>query len=211
MTLMFNYIALYFVALLGEEKAGWNVFLDPESQRPLFRSVWDFVTMPAITIGKFSLSWSLLFVLVLCILVYFYLKKTKHGYEISVVGDSIGTAKYAGMKVGRIIVRTMLLSSALIGLAGFFKLTSAGPLSTSLTDSVGWTGIVVAWLAKLDTVGIVITSLLISILRFGCSQASVTFGAVDSRFADLLQGVILFAVLAADFVIRFRIVKKEEA
>ena len=54
-------------------------------------------------------------------------------------------------------------------------------------------------------------SLLISILRFGCSQASVTFGAVDSRFADLLQGVILFAVLAADFVIRFKIVKKEEA
>ena len=211
MTLMLNYIALYFVALLGEEKAGWNVFLDPSSSRPLFRSVWDFVTMPAITIGKFSLSWSFLLVLAICVLIYFYLKKTKHGYEISVVGDSVGTAKYAGMKVGKIIVRTMLLSSALIGLAGFFKLMSAGPLSTSLTDSVGWTGIVVAWLAKLDTLGIIVTSLLISILRFGCSQASVTFGAVDSRFSDLLQGVILFAVLAADFIIRFKIVKKEEA
>ena len=211
MTLMLNYIALYFVALLGEEKRSWNIFLNPESQRPIFRSVWDFIEMPAIKIGKFSLSWSLIFALVICALIWFYLKKTKHGYEISVVGDSVGTAKYAGMKVGKIIVRTMFLSSALIGLAGFFKLMSAGPLSTSLTDSVGWTGIVVAWLAKLDTVGILITSLLISILRFGCAQASITYGAVDSRFSDLLQGVILFAVLVADFVIRFKIVKKEEA
>lgn len=211
MTLMFNYIALYFVALLGEEKKGWNVFLDPESQRPLFRSVWEVIEMPVIRIGKFSLSWSFIFALVICVLVYFYLKKTKHGYEISIVGDSIGTAKYAGIKVGHVIVRTMLLSSALIGLAGFFKLMSAGPLSTSLTDSAGWTGIVVAWLAKLDTLGIIVTSLLISILRFGCSQASVTYGAIDSRFADLLQGVVLFAVLVADFIIRFKIVRKEEA
>ena len=211
MTLMFNYIALYFVALLGEEKRSWNIFLNPESQRPIFRSVWDFIEMPAIKIGKFSLSWSLIFALAICALIWFYLKKTKHGYEISVVGDSVGTAKYAGMKVGKIMVRTMFLSSALIGLAGFFKLMSAGPLSTSLTDSVGWTGIVVAWLANLDTVGILVTSLLISILRFGCAQASITYGAIDSRFSDLLQGVILFAVLVADFVIRFKIVKKEEA
>lgn len=211
LTLMLNYVALYFVALLGEEKRGWNVFLSEESQRPIFKSVWGVVTMPAIKIGKISVSWSLIFALLICVMVYFYLKKTKHGYEISVVGDSMGTAKYAGMKVGKIIIRTMLLSSSLIGLAGFFKLMSAGPLSTSLTDSAGWTGIVVAWLAKLDTLGIILTSLLISLLRFGCSQASMEFAAIDSRFSDLLQGVILFAVLAADFLIRFKIVRKEEA
>lgn len=210
MTLMFNYIALYFVALLGEEKANWNFFLREDSQRPVFRSVWEVVEMPSIKIGKFSLSISLILVLVICALVWFYLKKTKHGYEISVVGDSVGTAKYAGMKVNWIMVRTMLVSAALIGLAGFFKLMSAGPLSTSLTDSAGWTGVVVAWLAKLDTVGIVITALLISVLRFGCAQAGIEFGAIDSRFSDLLQGLILFAVLVADFLIRFKVAKKEE-
>ena len=210
MTLMFNYIALYIVALLGEEKAKWNFFLREDSQRPIFRSVWEVVQMPAIKIGNFSLSVSVILVLALCVFIWFYLKKTKHGYEISVVGDSVGTAKYAGMKVNRIMVRTMLVSSALVGLAGFFKLMSAGPLSTSLTDSAGWTGVVVAWLAKLDTVGIVITALLISVLRFGCAQASIEFGAIDSRFSDLLQGLILFAVLFADFLIRFRIAKKEE-
>ena len=210
MTLMFNYIALYIVALLGEEKAKWNFFLREDSQRPIFRSVWEVVQMPAIKIGNFSLSISVILVLALCVFIWFYLKKTKHGYEISVVGDSVGTAKYAGMKVNRIMVRTMLVSSALVGLAGFFKLMSAGPLSTSLTDSAGWTGVVVAWLAKLDTVGIVITALLISVLRFGCAQASIEFGAIDSRFSDLLQGLILFAVLFADFLIRFKIAKKEE-
>lgn len=210
MTLMFNYIALYIVALLGEEKAKWNFFLREDSQRPIFRSVWEVVQMPAIKIGNFSLSISVILVLALCVFIWFYLKKTKHGYEISVVGDSVGTAKYAGMKVNRIMVRTMLVSSALVGLAGFFKLMSAGPLSTSLTDSAGWTGVVVAWLAKLDTVGIVITALLISVLRFGCAQASIEFGAIDSRFSDLLQGLILFAILFADFLIRFKIAKKEE-
>ena len=210
MTLMFNYIALYIVALLGEEKAKWNFFLREDSQRPIFRSVWEVVQMPVIKIGNFSLSISVILVLAICVFIWFYLKKTKHGYEISVVGDSVGTAKYAGMKVNRIMIRTMLVSSALVGLAGFFKLMSAGPLSTSLTDSAGWTGVVVAWLAKLDTVGIVITALLISVLRFGCAQASIEFGAIDSRFSDLLQGLILFAVLFADFLIRFRIAKKEE-
>jgi simple sugar transport system permease protein len=210
MTLMFNYIALYIVALLGEEKAKWNFFLREDSQRPIFRSVWEVVQMPVIKIGNFSLSISVILVLAICVFIWFYLKKTKHGYEINVVGDSVGTAKYAGMKVNRIMVRTMLVSSALVGLAGFFKLMSAGPLSTSLTDSAGWTGVVVAWLAKLDTVGIVITALLISVLRFGCAQASIEFGAIDSRFSDLLQGMILFAVLFADFLIRFKIAKKEE-
>ena len=210
MTLMLNYIALYFVGFLGETKADWNFFLRADSNRPTFDTVWRVVKMPDIVIGDFKISLSFVVTAILCALIWVYLKKTKQGYEIAVVGDSIGTAKYAGMKTGKIIVRTMVLSSALVGLAGFFKLMSAGPMSTSLTDSVGWTGVVVAWLAKLDTVGIILTSLLICVLRFGCAQASIQFGAIESRFSDVLQGVILFAVLAADFLLRFKIVKNEK-
>lgn len=210
LTLMFNYIALYFVSFLGETKADWNVFLRSDSQRPVFASVQTVVKMPAIKIGEFSLSLSLILTVVICVLIWFYLKKTKHGYEIAVIGDSMGTARYAGMKTSWIVVRTMLLSSALVGLAGFFKLMSAGPLSSSLTDSVGWTGVVVAWLAKLDTVGIFLTSFLICVLRFGSNYACSSYGSVDVHYADILQGVILFAVLVADFLLRFQIVKKEE-
>ena len=155
--------------------------------------------------------WTVIVVLVLATLVYLYLKYTKHGYEIAVVGDSPNTARYAGMKVGRIVVRTIFLSAALIGLAGAFYVSSAGTLSTSVTNDVGWTGIVVAWLAKLNTVGIVITALLITVLQFGCQAASTTYSSIDANFADLIQGIILFAVLAADFFTRFRLARRAAA
>lgn len=211
LTLMLNYVALYFVSFLGETKGKWNFFLRTDSDRPIFASVFDTVAMPALRIGDFSLSLALPLTVLICVFLWFYLKKTKQGYEIAVIGDSPGTARYAGMKTGWIVVRTMLLSSALVGLAGFFKLMTSGSLSASITDNVGWTGVVVAWLSKLEPLGIVATSVLICVLRFGCSQASVNVSAVDSRFSDILQGVILFAVLAADFLLRFKIAKKEEA
>ena len=185
LTLMLNYIALYFLTFLGETKADWNFFLSAESARPTFASFG--------------------------VLVYVYLKRTKQGYEIAVVGDSMGTARYAGMKVSTIVLRTVFLSACLIGLAAAFKVGTAGILSASITDDVGWTGIIVAWLAKLSTVGIFLVSALIGVLQYGSTAAAATFASVDSSFADMLQGVILFLVLAADFFTRFRVViaKKE--
>ena len=123
----------------------------------------------------------------------------------------MGTARYAGMKVSAIVLRTVFLSACLIGLAAACKVGTAGILSTSFTDDVGWTGIIVAWLAKLSTVGIFVVSALIGVLQYGSTAAAATFAAVDSSFSDMLQGVILFLVLAADFYTRFRvvIVKKE--
>jgi simple sugar transport system permease protein len=79
-----------------------------------------------------------------------------------------------------------------------------------VTNDVGWTGIVVAWLAKLNTVGILVTSLLITVLQYGCQAASTSYPTIDANFADLLQGVILFVVLAADFFIRFKIVPRSK-
>ena len=148
----------------------------------------------------------------LMVLVFIYLRYSKHGYEISVVGDSIGTAKYAGMKVNKIILRTVFLSAALIGLAAAFKVGTSGVLSTSITDDVGWTGIIVAWLSQLSTPVIFVISALICVLQHGSMVAATTFSQVDSSFANMLQGAILFLVLAADFCIRFKIarVKKGE-
>ena len=104
-----------------------------------------------------------------------------------------------------------LLSACLIGLAAAFKVGTAGILSTAITDDVGWTGIIVAWLAKLNTGVIFLVSALIGVLQYGSAAAAATFAQVDSSFADMLQGVILFLVLAADFFTRFRVViaKKE--
>lgn len=206
LTLMLNYIALYFLQFFAETKAGWNFFLDTESARPKFAKFPANAQMLTIPMGPFRLNLSLVAALALCVLIFIYLNYTKRGYEISVVGDSPNTARYAGMKVGWVVVRTIFLSAALIGMAGAFHVSSAGIMSASVTNDVGWTGVVVAWLAKLNTVGILAASLLITVLQFGCQTASATYPSIDANFASLLQGVILFIVLAADFFTRFRLV-----
>ena len=207
MTLMLNYIALYLLIFVGEDKGEWNFFLDPESLRPVFASFASVVSFPSIPMGgKFALNICVILTFLIGAMMYVYLRYTKHGYEISVVGDSAGTARYAGMKVNAIVLRTVFLSAALIGLAAAFKVGTAGILSTAITDDVGWTGIIVAWLSKLNTVAIFVVSALICVLQYGSTVAAATFSQVDSSFANMLQGVILFLVLASDFFIRFRIV-----
>ena len=208
MTLMLNYVAVYILNYIGETKADWNFFLQADSQRPVFEKFASIVSFPSIPMGKnFTLNVCVILTLLIGVIVFVYLKYTKHGYEINVVGDSAGTARYAGMKVNSIVLRTVFLSAALIGLAAAFKVGTAGVLSTSITDDVGWTGVIVAWLSQLNTGAIFVVSALISVLNFGSVQAATTFAQVDSSFANMLQGVILFLVLAADFFIRFRIVR----
>ena len=206
LTLMLNYVALYILMFLGETKADWNFFLDPNSLRPVFASFAELVSFPSIPMGQFGLNICVVLTVLIGVAVFIYLKYTKQGYEIAVVGDSAGTARYAGMKVNNIVLRTVFLSACLIGLAAAFKVGTVGILSTSITDDVGWTGIIVAWLSQLNTVAIFLVSALISVLHYGSTVAAATFSQVDSSFANMLQGVILFLVLAADFYIRFRVV-----
>jgi simple sugar transport system permease protein len=211
MTLMMNYIALYILYFVGETKADWNLFLVESSARPVFKSFSEDVSFLGIPIGeKFQLNICVILSVIIGILIYVYLKHTKHGYEISVVGDSAGTANYAGMKVKKIILRTVFLSASLIGLAAAFKVGTAGVLSTAITSDVGWTGIIVAWLAQLNTVMIFIVSALICVLQHGSTVAAAVFPQVDSSFANMLQGAILFLVLAADFYTRFKIVRSKK-
>ena len=207
MTLMLNYVALYILTFIGETTADWNFFLDPNSLRPVFASFSRIVSFPTIPMGgKFELNICVILTVLISALIFVYLRYTKQGYEIAVVGDSAETARYAGMKVNRIVLRTVFLSACLIGLAAAFKVGTAGVLSTAITDDVGWTGIIVAWLAQLNTAVIFVVSALICVLHYGSTVAAATFSQVDSSFANMLQGAILFLVLAADFYTRFRIV-----
>ena len=210
MTLMLNYVALYFLVFLGETQASWNFFLDTTSVRTVFANFSKMVSFPTIPIGKFSLNICVPLTLLIGVLVYIYQRYSKQGYEIAVVGDSAGTAHYAGMKVNAIVLRTVFLSACLIGLAASFKVGTSGILSTSFTDDVGWTGVIVAWLSQLNTAVIFVVAALISMLQHGSTIAAATFSKVDSSFADMLQGVILFLVLAADFFIRFKLVRSQK-
>ncbi|MBR1797326.1 MAG: ABC transporter permease [Clostridiales bacterium] len=206
-TLMINYIMLYIIKYIGETKADWNFFLRTDSERPMFAKFPDAAIMKGIKIGSFNLLYSVIIALLIAVVVYIYLRSTKHGYEVAVVGDSVNTAKYSGINVYFITVRTVFLSAAMIGLAGAFTAASSGTISTDITNNVGWTGVIVAWLSKLSTPVICIVSLLISVLQYGCQAASASYSQIDHNFADLMQGIFLFAILAADFAVNFKVVR----
>ena len=211
LTLMLNYVALYLLTFLLETKATWNFFLQPEALRPVPQTHPESAMFPTIPMGgKFELNICVIFVLLIGVLIYLYLRRTKQGYEINVVGDSANTARYAGMKVNKIVLRTVFLSACLIGLAAAFKMGTVGTLSTAITNDVGWTGIIVAWLSQLNTGAIFVVSALVNVLHFGSNVAATTFKQVDSSFANMLQGFILFLVLAADFMIRFKFVRTKK-
>ena len=149
--------------------------------------------------------WTVIIVLVLATLVYLYLKYTKHGYEIAVVGDSENTARYAGIRVPRIYVRTMALSGALCGFAGFLAVSAVShTLSTSTAGGRGFTAIIVAWLAKMNPFVMILISALLSFLDKGAVQIASDFG-LNEYVSQIISGVILFFILGSEFFINYQV------
>ncbi|MBO7334922.1 MAG: ABC transporter permease [Lachnospiraceae bacterium] len=134
-----------------------------------------------------------------------YLNYSKHGYEIAVVGESEKTARYVGMKVKKVIIRTMLLSGALCGLAGLLLVGSINhTVTTTIAGGQGFTAVMVSWLAKFNPITMVFTSLLIVFLGRGASEISTTFG-LNQSFSDILTGIILFFIIGCEFFINYKI------
>ena len=149
--------------------------------------------------------WTVIIVLILAALVYLYLKYTKHGYEIAVIGDSVNTARYAGMNVGRIMMRTMLLSGAICGIAGLLLVGGTDhTISTTIAGGRGFTAVMVSWLAKFNPIFMILTSFLLVFLDRGAGEISTTFG-LNHSFADILTGIILFFIIGSEFFITYKI------
>ena len=144
-------------------------------------------------------------VLVLTVAMFFYMKYTKQGYEIAVIGESENTARYAGMNVGKIIMRTMFLSGAIAGLVGFIVCSGAdNTLYSGVAAGVGFTAITVAWLARLNPIGMLIVSVLFCILEKGCASVQSVYN-LSAATAEVLQGIILFFVLGCEFFLTHRV------
>jgi simple sugar transport system permease protein len=134
-----------------------------------------------------------------------YFKYSKQGYEISVVGESEKTAKYIGINVKKVIMRTMFISGALCGIAGF--LIGAGLDHSIASDSVGgqgFTAIMVSWLAKFNPLFMILTSGLVIFLQMGAEQISETFD-VQGAMPDIIVGIILFAIIGCEFFLNYQI------
>lgn len=202
-TLMLNYIALYFIVFLRD-----GPWADPESGG--FPKIARFDKNAQLD-KVFGVNAGWIIALVLVAVLFIYYRYTKQGYEINVVGASKATAKYAGMKVKKIILRTMLLSGAICGIAGMIQATGSDmTLTESVAGGIGFTAIIVAWLANLNPLGILLTSFLFSMLDKGSSVMESTFG-LSADASAVLQGIILFFVLGGEFFIRYHFaVRKRE-
>ncbi len=210
LTLMFNYIALYIVFYLLNNNV--KFFIAAGNGIPTFKIIDKALWLSEIKIGDLSFDTSLFIAIAIVVFIAIYLKFTKQGYQISVVGDSPNTARYAGMKVKRIMLRTMFLSSAIIGLVGALQVTGSAAshtMSTGITNGVGWTAIIVAWLAKLNPIAIVVVSILMGILEQGSNVARSAMG-ISAAMADVLQGLILFTILAFDFFVNYKVTRRKK-
>lgn len=197
-TLMLNYIALNVIVFLRE--GPWR---DPGSQG--YAKIARFDKNAALD-KVFGVQFGWIVALLLVVLVWIYMERSKQGYEISVVGESQETARYAGMNVKKVILRTMFLSGAVCGIGGMVQATGSDvTLTTAVAGGVGFTAIIVAWLAQLKPGAILLVTVLFSILEKGSSVVQSTFG-LSSDCADVLQGIILFFILGCELFIRYRFV-----
>ena len=145
-------------------------------------------------------------VLILMVFMFIYMKYTKQGYEIAVIGESENTARYAGMNVGKIIMRTMFLSGAIAGLVGFIVASGAdNTLYSGVAAGVGFTAITVAWLAQLNPFAMVAISMLLAVLEKGAATLQ-TQMQVPASISDIITGIILFCMLGCEFFINYEVI-----
>lgn len=199
-TLMMNYVAIqltaFFVAL-WENPYGSNTvgIINPTNHEGWFPPIFGIDYLMNVIV-----------VMSVAVLMFVYLKYSKQGYEISVVGDSENTAHYAGINVKKVIIRTMLISGAICGLSGFVAVSGAShTISISTAGGKGFTAIIVAWLAKFNTFTMILISLLLVFLDKGAVEIASQYGLND-YVSSMITGIILFFILGSEFFINYRMI-----
>ncbi len=196
-TLMLNYIAIKFVTYL--QYGPWK---DPASQG--FPKVADF-PQSAVLPEFLGLHIGWIIALVLVIIVYIFMNHTKKGYEIEVVGESVDTARYAGINVKSVIIYAMLISGGLCGLTGMIQ---ASAIEKTLTSSVsagfGFTAIITAWLSRLNAIAALFVCIAFAILLQGGAYIQISL-QIPAAVADMIQGILLFFVLSSEFFIQYKV------
>ena len=214
-TLMMNYIATSIMActtniLRGQAsslgklnkgtKAGWfpriltEMGIDTGDSGLLVKMMDQYFTI------------NIIVVVVLMVLMFIYLKYSKHGYEISVVGESENTARYAGINVRKVMIRTMCISGAICGLAGFLIVGGKDQsISTTTAGGRGFDAIIVAWLAKFNTFTMALISFMLVFLENGAKEIASSYNLNDFA-SDIISGIILFFILGCEFFVNYRLI-----
>ena len=208
-TLMMNYVAIqlvaYFSVVWENPKGSGNIgVINPTSQVGWFPELFG---------SKYALN--IIIVALVTIGMIIYLNYSKQGYEISVVGESERTARYIGIKVEKVVIRTMLISGAICGLAGLLLVGGTNhTLNAAIVDGRGFTAVMVSWLGKFNPIWMILTSFLLVFLGRGAGEIATDFG-LNASFGDILTGIILFFIIGCEFFINYKLSltkssKKEE-
>ncbi len=198
-TLMMNYVAIqlvaYFTVVWESPKGSGNIgIINQSSMIGWFPQI-----------GSYKYLLNIIIVALLTVGMYVYLNYSKHGYEIAVVGESERTARYVGIKVEKVIIRTMLLSGAVCGIAGLLLVGGTNhTLAANIVDNRGFTAVMVAWLAKFNPIWMIFTSFLLVFLGRGAGEIATNF-SLNQSFGDILTGVILFFIIGSEFFISYKI------
>ena len=195
-TLMMNYIATQIIAYYVYIEGGGSNVINPVS----------YGNFPAV--GNNDYFVNIVTVAAITVLMYVYLRYSKQGYEISVVGESQNTARYVGINVKKVIIRTLAISGAIAGVAGFLLVGGINhTISTTTVGGRGFTAIMVSWLAKFNPLLMIITSFLIVFMERGASQISTDFN-IDTSISDILTGIILVFIIGCEFFLQYKIVMR---
>ena len=198
-TLMMNYIALqlvnFFLKMYGNDQGNLEPMLK--------------YALPKIFDGQYFLNIAV--IAIVCGLMYVYLRYSKHGYEISVVGESEKTARYIGINVPKVIIRTMLISGGLCGLIGMLLVSNGScSVTTTITGGQGFTAILVSWLGKFNPLYMILTSFLVIFLQQGTSYMG-DLCRLDTSMADIFIGVVLLFIIGCEFFINYKINFKKKS
>lgn len=198
-TLMLNYIATQLVAfaiIFWENPKGSNSV-------GLINSKGKIGWLPSI--GKNGYLLPILIVLALAFILFVYMRYTKQGYEISVVGESENTAYYAGINVKRVVIRTMAICGGIAGIAGYLLTAGVGhTISTGLAGGRGFTAITVAWLGKLNPFAMMLVAFGLVFMEKGALEIASQFN-LNENASEILTGIILFFILGCEFFINYRL------
>jgi ABC-type uncharacterized transport system permease subunit len=200
-TLMLNYIAILWVRfwVFGP----WSEGGFQQSAR-FPRSAW----LPRLTdfsaafpdLGGLTTHLGFLLGLLSAFLVWFLLKRTRKGYEIRLVGDNPRAARYAGVDIGRTIILVMLMSGGLAGMAGMSEVSgSVHRLQDGISVGYGFTGVIIAYLARFNPFGVVIAAILFGALSLAGQQIQ------PAGIPAMIQGILLFCVICSDILLRRRV------
>ena len=192
-TLMMNYVATQIVAYYVYITGSGSGIIQPVEAGNL----------PRIFGQQYLLN--ILIVAVLMVGLYIYMRYSKHGYEITVVGESQNTARYVGINVKKVIIRTMMISGAICGIAGMLMVAGTDhSINTNTMGGQGFTAIMISWLGQFNPFIMAAMSGLVTFLKTGAAKVADSF-FLNGSYADIVSGIVILFLVGCEFFIHYTV------